>query len=172
MIPWSVICNTARKSMKIATLGIVLDGKGNTLLGEKKRGEIGTGVLAGPGGKLEPEDTSYEGCLLRETREEWGLELADLEHVARIDFYAHGMPDFHVEVYIAHIKSGEPTETNDFWKPEWYPLSNLPLERMFEGDRKWFSKAAQGEKFCANVYYKDQAKDFDRIEFLPFVPLT
>jgi len=157
--------------MKIATLGIVLDDKGNTLLGEKKRGEIGTGVLAGPGGKLEPEDTSYEACLLRETREEWGLELDRLEHVARINFHAAGEPDFHVEIYTSQIKSGVPKETDDFWKPEWYPLSNLPLKRMFEGDREWFSKAARGEKFCANVYYKDRAKEFERLEFLPFSPL-
>ena len=158
--------------MKKATLGLILDGKGNTLLGEKKRGKFGAGVLAGPGGKVEESDTSYAACLFREALEEWDIELENIEHVATINFYAGGVLDFQVYTFTALIQNGQPKETTDSWKPEWYPLSNLPLERMFEGDREWFLKAAQGEKFCANVYYKDRAKEFDHIEFLPYAALA
>lgn len=153
--------------MKIATLGIVLqDGK--VLLGEKKKGEIGTGVLSGPGGKLDPGETLDE-CLIRETREELDVELDpdSLEQVAVIDFYATGELDFRVHVYRARILRGEIKETPDAI-PSWYPLDVLPYERMFDGDRHWFPRAAYGEKFRANVYYRSRAKDFDRIEFFPF----
>ncbi len=170
--------------MKIATLGIVLQD-GAVLLGEKKKGEIGTGVLSGPGGKLEPGET-LEGCLIRETREELAIELdpASLELVAYIVFHKGrtrftslnkvlnifrlgNEPDFGVFVYRARILSGRLVETADMI-PAWYPLSDLPLERMYEADRHWFSKAAHGEKFHANVHYHGRAKDFSHIEFLPF----
>lgn len=155
--------------MKTATLGLIIHGS-KLLLGEKKKGEIGTGVLSGPGGKMEPSETPEE-CLIRETREELEIELdpSSLELVADIDFYASDEIDFRVSVFRARIASGELHETADM-VPAWYPISDLPFERMFESDRAWLPRAVAGEKFKANVYYRDRAKDFDRIEFLPFEP--
>ncbi len=154
--------------MKIATLGIVLKD-GNILLGEKKKGEIGTGVLSGPGGKLEPGET-LEECLIRETREELEIELdpASLEQVSVIDFYAAGEIDFRVHIYRAEVLSGDLHETADMI-PAWYPLDDATFNRTFESDRHWLPRAAHGEKFRANVYYLDRARNFDRIEFLPFI---
>ena len=153
--------------MKIATLGIVLQN-GNVLLGEKKKGEIGTGVLSGPGGKQERDETLVE-CLIRETREELAIELnpALLELAAIIDFYAAGEIDFRVYVYRTKVFLDEIKETKEMI-PAWYPLNDLPYERMFESDIHWFLKAARGKKFCANVYYKERAKGFINIKFLPF----
>jgi len=155
--------------MKIATLGIVTRD-GLLLLGEKKKGEIGTGKLSGPGGKLDPGET-LEECLIRETREELEIELdpMSLELTAIIDFYAAGEIDFRVYVYHARILSGEIHETSDMI-PGWYLLNNSTFDRTYESDRHWLPKAARGEKFCANVYYRNRAHDFDRIEFLPFAP--
>jgi 8-oxo-dGTP diphosphatase len=153
--------------MQIATLGIILDG-GGVLLAEKKKGEIGTGVLSGPGGKLDPGESLIE-CLIRETREEWNVRLfpEDLEKVAYIVFFAAGEPDFGVHIYLARRFEGTLKETAEAKMPESFPLDALPLEQMFEGDRAWFSRALSGTPFCANVYYKERAKEFDRIEFLP-----
>ena len=154
--------------MKTATLGIVLQGEA-VLLGEKKKGEIGRGILSGPGGKLDPGETLV-ACLMRETWEEFEVELdpASLELVAIIDFYAAGQVDFCVFVYRAKVLFGEIKETVDMI-PAWYPLNALPYKRMFDSDVHWFLKAARGEKFRANVYYKERARDFLGIEFLPFV---
>jgi|SRR3989344_1570020 len=153
--------------MKIATLGVIMQN-GKLLLGEKKRGEIGTGVLSGPGGKLDPGETLKE-CLIRETREELGIELdpASLELVALIDFYAAGAIDFRVYTYRAKILSGEIHETVDMI-PGWYPLTDSTFERTYEADRHWLTRVARGEKFRAKVYYRSRARDFDHIEFLPF----
>lgn len=152
--------------MKIATLGVVIHNN-KLLLGEKKKGEVGTGMLSGPGGKLDPGET-LEECLCRETREEMEIDLdpASLELVAIIDFYAAGEIDFQVYTYRAGILSGEIHETADMI-PKWYPLNNLPFDRTYEADRHWLPKVISGEKFRANVYYRDRARDFDRIEFLP-----
>jgi 8-oxo-dGTP diphosphatase len=153
--------------MKIATLGVIFEDN-QILLGEKKKGEIGTGVLSGPGGKLDPGETLSE-CLVRETREELEIELdsASLELVAVIDFYAAGELDFRVYTYFGKILSGKIHETADMI-PAWYPSNALPFDRMYEADRHWLAKALQGEKFNANVYYRSRARDFDHIDFLPF----
>ncbi len=154
--------------MQIATLGVVLNAEGQVLLGEKKRGEIGTGVLSGPGGKLAAGET-LEACLLRETREELEIELdpASLEQVALIDFYAEGKPDFRVYVYRAKILRGELHETADMI-PAWYPMTDETFARTYEGDRHWLPQAVRGEKFRAKVHYRERAKHFSHIEFLPF----
>ncbi len=152
--------------MKQATLALIVrDGK--VLLGEKKRGEIGTGTLNGPGGKLDPGET-LEECVVRETREELGIALDPhaLALTAVITFYAADIPDLEVYVYRTDTFAGELHETDDM-VPGWYDIEHLPLDRMLESDRAWFAKAARGERFKADVFYKERAKDFEKIEFLP-----
>jgi len=153
--------------MKIATLGIIVRN-GKVLLGERKRGEIGTGVLSSPGGKLDRGETPT-ACVIRETREELGIELdfSALRLVAVISFFAADKLDFCVYVYLAEAFHGELKETADMI-PEWHPLESLPFDRMYESDKHWFLKAARGEEFRANVYYRGRAEGFDHIDFFPF----
>lgn len=154
--------------MKIATLGVIQNIDGLVLLGEKKKGEIGTGILSGPGGKLDPGETLPE-CLIRETEEELeiALDQTSVELVAIIDFYVGSEIDFRVYVYRARILSGELHETADMI-PGWYPLTDETFKRTYEADRHWLPRIIAGERFNANVYYRSRAKDFDHIEFLPF----
>ncbi len=156
--------------MKIATLVyIIKDGK--VLMGEKKVGEVGTGTLAGSGGKLNLDETLVE-CAVRETLEEFEIEIdpAKLELTAVITFFAAGVADFKVHIYRTSIFKGEAHETLEMKAPTWYDLENMPYDRMLDSDNKWFPKIAKGEKFNANVYYKQRAAGFQKIEFLPFSP--
>lgn len=150
--------------MKQATLVFIINDN-KVLLGEKKRGEIGTGTLNGPGGKREGNESLME-CAVRETYEELGVTLqpSKLKEVAVVTFYADGIPDFEVYVYRTHQLISAPIETDDMI-PEWYLIDDLPFERMLESDRAWVSRALKDSAFKANVYYKKRAKDFDRIEF-------
>ena len=167
--------------MKIATLAIItrenpVTRKKQVLLGLKRGGsEIGDGTLNGPGGKFDPEqgDRTNIDCLLRETQEEVMLDLdpAKVEKCAVITFYAAGEPSFEVHIYRSSIFAGEPQETKSMI-PDWYDIDDIAeiaRERMLESDRKWFPKLIQGEKFNAHVYYREKAKGFLNIEFLPFV---
>jgi 8-oxo-dGTP pyrophosphatase MutT (NUDIX family) len=152
--------------MKTASLVYIVQN-GKTLLGEKKKGEIGTGTLNGAGGKLEEGETILQ-CAVRETREEFGLTIQpeDLRQVARVTFYAAGQPDFEVHVYRADTFSGDVSETDEMYKPEWYSLDALPFERMLESDRAWMGRALTGEPFTANVRYRERAQGYEGIEFL------
>lgn len=153
--------------MKVATLGIIIRNN-QVLLGFKKKGEIGSQTVNGPGGKVE-EGESLEECLVRETKEELGIELdkEKLEKTAVITFFAKGVVDFEVHIFRTSIFSGTPQETLDMI-PAWYDIDNLPFDKMLESDRKWFEKAIHGDKFNANVYYRERASGFEKIEFLPF----
>ncbi len=153
--------------MIVATLAVIPRGE-NVLLGKKKKGKIGIGVLSGPGGVLEPGET-FRTCLIRETREELEIELdpTSLELVGVIDFYHAEKIDFRVIIYRAQILSGELHETDDMI-PDWYPLSDETFARTYEADRFWLPKAARGERFRAKVYYRERARGFERIEFMPF----
>ena len=153
--------------MKIATLALIIKNN-QILLGYKKKGEIGQKTLNGPGGKKE-DNESLEKCLVRETKEEVGitLDIDKLEKVGIITFFNAETPDFEVHIFRTEYFLGTPIETLDM-VPDWYDIDNLPLDKMLESDREWFPKMANGEKFNARVYYRSRAKDFDRIEFLPF----
>lgn len=157
--------------MKIATLAIITK-ENKVLLGLKQGGsEIGDGTLNGPGGKQEQGETILN-CLVRETEEEVGITLdpTTVEKVATITFYAAGEPTFEVHTYRATVWSGEPRTTKSMI-PDWYEIESieeLAKTRMLESDREWFPRLIAGEKFNANVYYKEKAKGFIGIEFLPF----
>lgn len=161
--------------MKIATLAIITrekNGKEQVLLGRKQGGpEIGEGTLNGPGGKMEHTDKTLLDCVKRESLEEFGIILdpAKTEKVAVITFHAGGVPDFEVHIYRTSTFSGEPHETESMVLPEWHDTDKIPFERMLESDHLWFPRAIRGKKFHADVYYRERAKGFENIEFLPFV---
>lgn len=153
--------------MKIATLALITKNN-QVLLGYKKKGEIGSNTLNGPGGKKEADETLLE-CLLREVREEVDitLDVERLEKMGIITFFNGNEPDFEVHIFHTNYFIGNPQETVDMIT-DWYNIDNLPFDKMLESDREWFAKMLSGEKFNAYVYYRERAKDFDHIEFLPF----
>ncbi len=156
-----------RPELKRATLGIVIRNN-EILLGTKKRGEIGSGTLNGPGGKV---DLGEDGvaCLVREGREELGIELFPelLEKIAVITFYARGEPDFLVVVFRTKLTGREPVETADM-VPHWFPLDEIPYKRMLESDKEWFPRAIRGEHFFANVYTRRGQGDLSGSSFCHF----
>ena len=156
--------------MRQATLGIITRS-GKVLLGNKKKGEIGTGTYNGPGGKVEPGESILD-CLVRETKEELNITIdrASLWKAAVLTFYVGGVPDFRVHTYRVFGFSGTPIETADMI-PEWFWPAELPFDRMLEADRSFFPLLLEGESFNAHVYYREKAKGFEHIDFLPYASL-
>lgn len=157
--------------MLTGTLGYVVSD-GLVLLGEKKKGTtLGEGTLNGAGGKVdECDDGLLEKCLVREVQEEFGITPTDYSKHATITFFAAGVPDFEVHVYLITEWLGEISETQEMYFPRWYSTAQTPFERMLESDQHWLGRLLAGEKFNAHIHYRSRARDFERIEFLPFAP--
>lgn len=106
---------------KILTLCIIRQNN-KILLGMKKRG-FGAGRWNGFGGKLLEGETIEDGAR-RETKEEAGVDLIDLNKVGIIDFEFEGNSEI-LQVHIFKINEflGKPAESE-----EMKPQCVLPVE--------------------------------------------
>jgi len=133
-----------KSNRKILTLGC-LKKDGKILLGMKKRG-FGAGRWNGFGGKLNPGE-SIEEAAKRETKEECGIEIIELEKIGIIDFEFEGNPEI-LEVHLFSIKdfSGEPVETEEM-KSQWFSFTEIPFASMWPDDEFWMPLFLEDKKF-------------------------
>ena len=120
---------------------------GAVLLGRKTRG-FGEGLWNGPGGKVEPGE-GIEQAAIRETREEVGVSPTALRKVAVLDFYFPDAPagsewSQRVHVFLAGEWDGSPVETDEMC-PKWFPLDEIPYDRMWEDDVCWLPAVLDGK---------------------------
>lgn len=122
--------NSSNNQVKVG-VGVMIFKNGKILL-SKRKGSHGSGEYAFPGGHLEYLE-GFEECAKRETKEECGIEIKDVEFLflANVDKYA---PKHYVHIgLIAKWKSGEPKvlepDKSKSWG--WYDLGKCPAP-MFE----------------------------------------
>jgi 8-oxo-dGTP diphosphatase len=119
----------------LATLMFIIDeAGGRVLLIRKKRG-LGAGKINGPGGTIDPGETSVQ-CAIRETQEELGVTAIDPVKHGELWFQFVDGLGLHVDVFVATKHEGEPVETDEAI-PLWTSLEKLPLEEMWADDRFW-----------------------------------
>lgn len=115
----------------------------------------GTGV----GGKLEPEkgDKTIVEAALRETEEEIGVKIKELEKVAVLSFYfpyiADKEWDQDVHVFLAKTWAGEPVESEEML-PKWFKTTEIPFDEMWDDDKFWLPKILEGKKLKADFIFK------------------
>ena len=141
--------------MRDATLVFLVkkkDGKVAELCLAQKRkaGGFGGGRWNGVGGKVEKGENFIEGAK-RETREEIGVELKDLEKVAEITFLFPHEPawDQQVEVFFSDDWQGEPFESDEIVTPTWFKSGELPFDKMWEDDQFWLPEVISGKRVSA-----------------------
>jgi 8-oxo-dGTP diphosphatase/2-hydroxy-dATP diphosphatase len=147
--------------MRVVSLLFIIDGD-KILLGKKKV-RFGAGYWNGFGGGVE-EGESVEESACRETKEECGLTVLpeNLIKVAHIQFNFEEKPDYNhdVHVFITHIFSGEPIETEEMF-PQWHNLSEIPLNEMWPSDPFWVPLVLQqGKKIEAECLFIGPEKPF------------
>ena len=130
------------------------DGERQVLLGQKKTG-LGTGKTVGLGGHVEDDETPAEAAA-REVKEEAGISVAPgtLNEVAFITFLFPVPPqgDMTVNVFTSADWAGEAVETPEII-PRWFPVSALPLARMWDDARQWLPRVLAGERLRATFSY-------------------
>lgn len=153
-------------ALRQATLMFLIDGN-KVLLAMKKRG-FGEGKWNGVGGKPNEGET-IEQAAIRETEEEIGVKVKNLEQVGTLDFYFPAVPkekDWNQQVVVFFAKEwdGEPVETEEM-KPEWFDRESLPFDEMWVDDKIWLPKVLKGKKIKAEFTFdKDQNIEFYELE--------
>lgn len=148
-----------------ATLMFVIDeDRGEVLLIRKKRG-LGAGKINGPGGKIDPGETSEE-CAIRETQEELGVTaIAPVKHGELWFQFVDGL-SLHVDVFVATQHEGTAIETDEAI-PLWTKLTELPLEEMWADDRFWLREVLVERKhFIGRFDFEDDTMLSDQMEWL------
>jgi 8-oxo-dGTP diphosphatase len=146
------------------------DGQQQVLLGHKKTG-LGTGKIVGLGGHVEPRESPAEAAA-REVKEEAGLHVAPeaLFEAAHVTFLFPVCPrwDMVASIFTSAAWSGEATETAEI-APEWFPVTGLPLDRMWDDARYWLPRVLAGERLGATFSY---AADCETVAEAAISPLT
>ncbi len=138
--------------MKLATLCYVKHNRHTLMIHRiKKAGDIHEGKWNGLGGKLEPGE-SPEQCVIREVREESGLEIENPRYHGLLVFVDFKGDDWYVWVFTAEKFSGELTESGE-GRLEWIPNEDIPSLRLWPSDLVFLPWLENGKIFSARFQY-------------------
>lgn len=111
----------------------------------KKENDINKDKWVGVGGHFEESETPEE-CLLREVREETGLELISWKLRGIITFITDVYPTEYMFLYTAYEYTGELIECNE-GNLEWVKKSEVCNLPIWEGDKVFFKLLESQEEF-------------------------
>ena len=134
-------------------LTYVTDGS-RILMIEKKRG-LGSGYINAPGGHIELEETKTEAAI-RETREETGLDVSNLEERGVLRFQFKDGLRMLGYVFFTSSFSGMLIEECDETRPFWTEIDDLDYTKMWEDDRLWLPMALEGKRFDGRFIFDDK----------------
>lgn len=154
--------------MILATLCYVKRG-GRTLMLQrgKKADDIHQGKWNGLGGKMIPGETP-EACVIREVREESGLEIRRPKLRGLLTFpNFNGGHDWYAFVFTAEEFDGEPVEECDEGCLEWIEDKKLLDLPLWEGDRFFLRWIEENRFFSACFFYESNRLLRREVVFYP-----
>ncbi len=150
---------TQSMPLKQATLCFLVNYD-SVLLAMKKRG-FGINKYNGIGGKKDPEETIEEAAK-RETREEIGVTIDNLKHVATFEFYYPHNPKWGQEVFVYLVREweGEPQESEEM-APQWFKHNQIPFDKMWPDDKYWLPLILEGKKLKGKFLFGENEDILD-----------
>jgi len=152
--------------MLLATL-CYLKREGCTLmlLRNKKPGDIHAGKWNGLGGKFEPGE-SPEQCIIREVREESGLEISNPRLHGLVMFPGFKGNDWYVFVFSADQFSGDLIDSPE-GELRWIPDEELPSLALWPSDHFFFDWMMRDGFFSARFIYRGDEMLGHEVHFYP-----
>jgi len=104
---------------------------------------------------LEKGDKSIIDAAIRETEEEIGVRVRELEKVALLNFTFPYNKDWDqiVHVFLAQNWEGEPAESEEM-VPKWFKIHEIPYDKMWDDDRIWLPEVLEGKKLKADFIFQ------------------
>ena len=130
---------------------------------KRKRKRIGIGRWVPPGGATESNDKSQKHAAQRELRQETGLvfPLKSFQKGGVLRGYINStdMPTWLVHIYLVDASAAKQTfvPNEEYVEMRWFPLSELPFEKMLQGDRDWLPKIVKGQKLSIRIVANENA---------------
>ena len=131
-------------------------------LAMKKRG-FGMNRWNGIGGKVDDQNETIEDAAKRETKEEVGVIVKELNKVAELSFYFPHNPvwDQIVHVYFSENWDGEPRESEEM-NPKWFSKDELPFQDMWPDDIFWLPEVLKGNLLKAMFKFGEKDVVLDK----------
>ncbi len=119
-----------KEKQAAVVLPLIKKGDNFSLLYEKRvdNGSLHGGQISFPGGSIEPTDISIEYAALRETEEEIGINMSEIEILGALDATVTLRSDFAVYPFVGVLKSGN----FNINKQEVENLFDIPLDYLIK----------------------------------------
>jgi 8-oxo-dGTP diphosphatase len=131
----------------------------------KKPNDMHEGKWNGLGGKFEPGE-SPEECIIREVREEAGLQIRKPKLHGLLLFPNFKGDDWYVFVFIANEFNGELIDSPE-GELEWIPDEKLTSLNLWKSDQIFFPWLEDEKFFSAKfIYRKDEMQGYE-VNFHP-----
>ena len=143
---------------KVSTLILIVEQVGLTqrriLLGMKKRG-FGEGKWNGFGGKVENDETVFDGAM-RELQEECSITAENMTQAGLLafDFPDESCDPLLVHVFKASAYTGTIAESEEM-RPCWFDVNEIPFEEMWQDDILWFPHLLADRPFVGKCVFKE-----------------
>ncbi len=132
--------------MKKTTLCYIFhNGKVLLMYRNKKKNDVNGGKWVGVGGKFLPGETA-EQCLLREVKEETGLELTSWKFRGVVEFISDIWEDEEMFLYSADAFTGTLTQCDE-GELHWIPEDQVLDLKTWEGDRQFLVPLMRGDEW-------------------------
>ena len=152
--------------MILATLCYIHhDGSTLMLHRVKRPDDIHAGKWNGLGGKFEPGE-SPEECVVREVREESGLEITTPHLHGLVMFPGFKGNDWYVFVFTADKSSGELIENGEGYL-KWIPDKDLESLPLWTSDHIFFPWLREEKFFSAKFIYEGDVYQRHEVTFYP-----
>lgn len=142
--------------LRVVNLCYVINNQGQTLLQYKRKG-FGVGKWNGPGGKVRSGET-LEQAVIREVKEETGLDIKNLKKMAELEFYFTDKEEWNqiAHVYITKDFTGD-MRASEEGELKWFKIDEIPYNEMWSDDPYWLPNILAGEFMKMKFYFDSEA---------------